>query len=141
MPDLWSGLGVNFSYAYAESEVTQLVDLSGESFRIPLDGLSDDVVSATVFWSYEDFETRANVRYRSPFVSEQTAINSQTVFFDSETVIDYQASYNITENSKILFQVNNVTDQPTKSYFGREAFTGTIQYFGRQFFLGFSYKL
>ena len=141
LPDLWSGLGVNLSYAYAESEVTQLVDLSGDSFEIPLDGLSDDVLSATVFWSYEDFETRVNVRYRSPFVSEQTAIGTQTVFFDSEAVVDYQASYNISDNSKILFQVNNVTDQPTKSYFGREAFTGTIQYFGRQFFLGFSYKL
>ncbi|MBT8449942.1 MAG: TonB-dependent receptor, partial [Gammaproteobacteria bacterium] len=142
LPDLWSGLGVNLSYSYAESEVTQLQNLSGESFQIPLDGLSDDVLSATVFWEYLDFETRVNVRYRSPFVSDQTnGINTQTVFYDSETVIDYQASYNITENSKVLFQVNNVTDQPTKSYFGREAFTGTLQYFGRQYFLGFSYRL
>jgi len=118
-----------------------LIDLAGASIEIPLDGLSEDVLSATVFYSYEDFETRLNVRYRSPFVSEQIAINEQTVFFDSETVIDYQASYNLSEKMKVLFQVNNLTDQPTKSYFGAEQFTGTLQYFGRQFFLGMSYQL
>ena len=113
-----------------------------DTFRnVPLDGLSEDVLSATVFWSYDDFETRLNVRYRSPFVSEQVAVNSQTVFYDSETVIDYQASYSLSENAKLLFQVNNLTDQPTKSYFNQTDFTGTIQYFGRQFFLGFNYQL
>jgi TonB-dependent receptor len=141
LPEPWSGLGVNMSYAYAESEVTQLIDLAGASTEIPLDGLSDDVLSATLFYSYNDFETRINVRYRSPFVSEQIAVNEQTVFFDSETVVDYQASYNLSDNSKLLFQINNLTDQPTKSYFGAEQFTGTLQYFGRQIFLGISYQL
>ncbi len=141
LPDFWSGLGVNFSYSYTESEVTQLTDLFGESIPLPLDGLSDDVVSATLFWEYEDFETRVNVRYRSPFVSEQIAVNEQTVFFDSETVVDYQASYSLSDNAKVLFQINNLTDQPTKSYFNQTAFTGTLQYFGRQLFLGFSYRL
>ena len=39
----------------------------------------------------------------------------------------------------VLFQVNNLTDEPTKSYFGEEANTGTIQFFGRQYFVGANY--
>ena len=141
LPQPWSGLGVNVSYSYTDSEVSKLTDFGGSSIELPLDGLSKDVLSATIFYEYDDFETRLNIRHRSRFVSEQIAVNEQTVFFDGETVIDYQASYNIGDNSQILFQVNNLTDQPTKSYFGTEQQTGTIQYFGRQFFLGMTYQL
>jgi hypothetical protein len=42
---------------------------------------------------------------------------------------------------KFLFQINNLTDEPNKTYFGEEHQTGTIQYFGRQYFLGLSYSL
>ncbi|TQV89675.1 TonB-dependent receptor [Aliikangiella coralliicola] len=141
LPEPWSGLGVSGSYAYTDSEVSKLTDFGGSSIDLPLDGLSKDVISATVFYEYDDFETRINVRHRSRFVSEQIAVNEQTVFFDGETVVDYQASYAFDESGTIVFQVNNVTDQPTKSYFGTKAQTGTIQYFGRQFFLGMTYQL
>ena len=40
----------------------------------------------------------------------------------------------------LLAQVNNFTDEPTRSYFGQTAQTGTIQYFGRQFYLGASFR-
>ncbi len=81
------------------------------------------------------------MRYRDEFVSEQVAVESQTVNYDGETVLDYQASYQMNDNLGLVFQVNNLTDEPTKSYFGETAQTGTLQYFGRQFFLGFTYSL
>ncbi len=141
LPAPWSGLGVNLSYAYTESEVSKIVDQGSAEVELPLDGLSRDVLSATIFYEYKDFETRINVRHRSEFVSEQIAVNEQTVFFDDETVVDYQASYRFNENGTILFQINNATDQPTKSFFGTaQRQTGTIQFFGRQLFLGVNYK-
>ncbi|MBN25195.1 MAG: TonB-dependent receptor [Alteromonadaceae bacterium] len=141
LPDLWSGLGMSASYSYTESEIQTQTTLGGASVEQTLPGLSENVVAATLFWEYEDFETRLSVRWRDAFVSKQVAVNEQVVNFDSETVIDYQASYNINENLGMLFQVNNLTDEPTKSYFGSEAQTGTIQYFGRQIFLGVTYSL
>ena len=129
------------SYSYTESEIQTQTTLGGASVEQTLPGLSENVVAATLFWEYEDFETRLSVRWRDAFVSKQVAVNEQVVNFDSETVIDYQASYNINENLGMLFQVNNLTDEPTKSYFGSEAQTGTIQYFGRQIFLGVTYSL
>jgi len=141
LPGAWSGLGINVSYAYTDSEVSKITDFGGSTIDLPLEGLSRDVFSGTLFWEYQDFETRINVRHRSRFVSEQIAVNEQTVFFDDETVVDYQASYQFSEHGSVLFQVNNLTDQPTKSYFGTEQQTGTIQYFGRQFFLGMTYSL
>lgn len=141
LPDLFSGLGFNASYSYTESEVQSITSLGGDSATQSLPGLSNNVFSATLFYGYEGFETRISARYRDAFVSEQVAINDQVVNFDSETVMDYQASYQVMDGLNVLFQVNNLTDEPTKSYFGTEQKTGTLQYFGREFFLGFTYAL
>jgi outer membrane receptor protein involved in Fe transport len=73
-------------------------------------------------------------------VSEQVAINEQVVNFVAETVIDFQTSYTLTDSLTMLLQVNNLTDEPTQSYFGTKQRTGTTQYFGRQFYLGFTYS-
>ena len=52
----------------------------------------------------------------------------------------YEFQHGPLKGFTILAQVNNVTDEPTKSYFGQQAQTGTIQYFGRQYYLGGSFK-
>jgi len=56
-------------------------------------------------------------------------------------VVDYQASYEINDNWSVLFQVNNLTDEPTRSYFTSPEQTGTIQFFGTQYYLGMTYQL
>lgn len=139
LPELWSGLGISASYSYTESEIQQQVSLGAQTIDITLPGLSKNVATATVFWEYEGFETRLSARFRDNFVSEQVAVEAQTVNFDGETVLDFQTSYQINDQFGVLLQVNNLTDEPTKSYFGSSTNTGTIQFFGRQFFLGANY--
>ena len=139
LPGLWSGLGVNASYSYTESEIQRTTGNGVYTGNLP--GLSEQVASVTLFWEYEGFESRVSTRYRNPFVSKQVGVNEQTVNYDGETVVDFQASYAINDNLSVLFQANNVTDAPTKSYFGDESLTGTIQYFGTQYFLGMTYSL
>ncbi|MBT0586470.1 TonB-dependent receptor [Alteromonas oceanisediminis] len=139
LPGAWAGLGVSASYSYTESEIQRTV--GNGVFASALPGLSENVAQLTVFWEYEGFETRISGRYRDQFVSEQVAINDQTVNFDEELVIDYQASYEINDNLSVLFQINNVTDEPTKSYFSSQEQTGTIQFFGTQYFMGLTYSL
>ncbi|MDP2714861.1 TonB-dependent receptor [Rheinheimera sp.] len=139
LPEMWSGLGVQGSYSYTESEVSLINDLGGAATETSFEGLSQDVFTGTVFWNYRGFDARVSARYRSPFVSSQVGIDEQITNFDSETVIDMQTSYDVNDHFKLLFQVNNLTDEPTKSYFGDKAQTGTIQFFGRQFYLGAVY--
>ncbi|TGV18756.1 TonB-dependent receptor [Pseudoalteromonas sp. MEBiC 03607] len=140
LPSPFEGLGINASYSYTESEVQSITDLGGDSVSQDLPGLSNNVFNGTLFYSYENFETRLNVRYRDDFVSEQVAVNEQVVNFDAETVVDFQTSYQFTDSFGMLLQVNNLTDEPTQSYFGTTSKTGTTQFFGRQFYLGFTYN-
>lgn len=139
LPGMWSGLGLNASFSYTESEIQRTTGNGVFTGNLP--GLSEQVASVTLFWEYEGFESRVSTRYRNPFVSKQVGVNEQTVNYDGETVVDLQASYDINDNLSVLFQANNVTDAPTKSYFGNESLTGTIQYFGTQYFLGMTYSL
>ena len=141
LPGYWSGLGFSGSFSYTESNIEQQTDLSGSTVNITLPGLSEKVYSATAFYDWEDFSTRINVRYRDRFVSEQVAVETQLAFFNDETVVDYQASYAINDRLSVLFQVNNLTDEPTKTYFNQVSQTGTLQFFGRQYFLGMSYSM
>ncbi|MBB1338376.1 TonB-dependent receptor [Pseudoalteromonas sp. SR44-2] len=140
LPEPFNGLGANASYSYTESEIESITSLGGDTLVQSLPGLSNNVLNATLFYALDDFETRLNVRYRDEFVSEQVAINEQVVNFDAETVIDFQTSYRFSDSLTMLLQVNNLTDEPTQSYFGSQQRTGTTQYFGRQFYLGFTYS-
>lgn len=139
LPSFWSGLGVSASYSYTESEIETEVLNGVQSFKSDLKGLSPNVYTVTGFWEYEGFETRLSTRFRDDFLSDQSALANQEIRYDAETVMDYQASYQVNENFGLLFQVNNLLDEPTKSYWGDTALTGTIQFFGRQYYLGANY--
>lgn len=142
LPGAWSGLGVSLNYAYTESGTTIPSDLGGLQQEQSLPGLSRNVASAAVFYDYGRFSTRLSGNYRSAFVSgAQVAFDYQTVYFAPEKVFDFQAGYQFTKHLKGLLQVLNLTDQPTRSYFGNPTQTSTIQYFGRTIYAGVSLSL
>ena len=142
LPGIWSGLGVSADYAYTQSNVEVPSDLGGFPQQQALPGLSKNVADAALFFDYARFSTRLAANYRSPFVSaSQVSFNFQTVYFAAETVVDYQASYNFTKHLSALFQVLNLTDQPTQTYFGNPTETSTIQYFGRTYYFGLNFSL
>jgi iron complex outermembrane receptor protein len=141
LPGIWSGLGMNASYSHTDSNVERTNNLGGESKDIGMPGLSPNNFSATVFYDYENFSTRVNYRYREAFVANQVAVETQEVFYADEAVVDFQASYKLDNGLEFVFQANNLTDEPSKTYFGTEAQTGSIQYFGRQYFLGVNYRM
>jgi len=132
---------MNASYSHTDSNVERTNSLGGESKDIGMPGLSPNNFSATLFYDYENFSTRVNYRYREAFVANQVAVETQEVFYADEAVVDFQASYKLDNGLEFVFQANNLTDEPSKTYFGTEAQTGSIQYFGRQYFLGVNYRM
>jgi outer membrane receptor protein involved in Fe transport len=54
--------------------------------------------------------------------------------------LDFQASYDFGNGVSAVFQAKNLTDEVNASYWGSEELTGTIQHFGRQYFLGVNYS-
>ena len=129
--------------ALTHSTVSNPTTLGGPTSYIGLPGLSKRVASAAVFYDYGPFSARLSGNYRSKFASDtQMSVTNQMVTFAAETVYDFQASYNITDQWSVVYQMLNLSNQPTRTYFGSDpSQTGTIQYFGRTNYLGLQLKL
>ncbi|KLD65764.1 TonB-dependent receptor [Dyella japonica] len=142
-PGIWEGLGVQANLALTHSTVSNPTTLGGPTSYIGLPGLSKRVASAAVFYDYGPFSARLSGNYRSKFASDtQMSVTNQMVTFAAETVYDFQASYNITDQWSVVYQMLNISNQPTRTYFGSDpSQTGTIQYFGRTSYLGVNFKL
>ena len=144
LPGYFSGLGANVNFSYTESEIETPSSVPGEDGQLgPIEGLSPRVLSATLFYDWDEkFSARLSGRYRSPYLSEQIAIgSSQSAYFQEETIISAQMSYNFTENLQAVISADNITDEPNISYFGDTSRTGTIQYFGRTIYFGVNYTM
>lgn len=143
LPGIWSGVGFDANLALTQSNVHNPTNLAGPTTYIGLPGLSKRVASAAVFYDNGTFSARLSANYRSSFLSNtQIAVTNQLVTFASETVYDFQAAYNITSQLSVVYQMLNLSNQPTKTYFGgNPQQTGTIQYFGRTSYLGVNFKL
>ena len=144
LPEPFNGLGFTGNVSYTESELKNEFTAvqGGGPETSPLPGLSKVVWSAAVFYDYNDvFSTRMNVRYRDDYIGDQIALGqSQQAFFQEELIVDFQASYQFNDTFQGVFSVSNITDEPNISYFGEEFNTGTIQYYGRQYYLGINAK-
>ncbi|MCJ8318394.1 MAG: TonB-dependent receptor [Colwellia sp.] len=144
LPGYFAGLGANVNFSYTESEIEVESQVPGEDGELgPIEGLSPRVLSATVFYDWDDkFSARFSSRYRSAYLSQQIAIgDSQSAYFEEETIFSAQMSYNFTENFQAVISADNITDEPNISYFGDTVRTGTIQYFGRTIYFGVNYKM
>jgi len=144
LPGYLSGLGANVNFSYTQSEIDVKSKVPGENGALgPIEGLSPRVLSATLFYDWNDkFSARLSSRYRSAYLSQQIAIgDSQSAYFEEETIYSAQMSYNFTENLQAVVSADNITDEPNISYFGDTVRTGTIQYFGRTIYFGVNYKM
>ena len=127
----------------------------GNNPAVPLDGLSGQTTSVTAYYEKYGFSARISGHHRSKF---QTTVrgtfgDAATSAILAETIADMQLGYAF-ENGRmkglsILFQVNNVGNEPYRTQVGvtvgganptallPERYTT----FGREYLLGVNYKL
>ena len=113
---------------------------------IPLPGLSKTVWNATVYYESNGFSARLATNARSKYIGEITNFSNDRTFqyVKGNQITDFQTSYEWQEgrmkNFMILFQINNLTNEPYVSYQQSEARVIDYQTYGKQFLLGFNYK-
>jgi iron complex outermembrane receptor protein len=151
--DAFSGFGVILSYAHTESSIT-IQDPPGNNFvtgnglgTIPLPGLSEDVWSATLYYENAGFSARVGTRARSKYIGEVTnfANDRALKYVKGDQITDAQIGYEFgpgrLQGLSLLFQVNNLTDEPYIAYAATETRQQDFQEYGRQILLGVNYRL
>jgi iron complex outermembrane receptor protein len=137
------GFGMQASVSYTDSEIQP--DPTQGPTTVP--GLSETVANITVYYERNGFQARVANRYRSEFLGEVAGFgNGRTLrSVAAENVVDAQIGYTFQsgplENLGILAQVNNLTDEPFKTFQnGDERQTIDFQRYGRTYLFGVSYR-
>ena len=153
LSDALSGFGLILSYAHTESSIT-IQDPPGTNTvpgnnlgTIPLPGLSEDVWSGTLYYENAGFSARVGTRARSKYIGEVTNFANERAFkyVKGDMITDAQIGYEFgpgrLQGLSLLFQVNNLTDEPYIAYAVSETRQQDFQEYGRQILLGVNYKL
>jgi TonB-dependent receptor len=151
--DSLSGFGTILSISQTDSGI-KIFDTpgtgttSGTGFGvIPLPGLSKTVWNATLYYEKYGFSARVATRSRSRYIGEITNFANDRAFrfVKGDTITDFQMGYEFGEGRfnglSVLFQVNNLTDEPYVAYAVDESRIIDYQTYGRQFLFGINYKL
>lgn len=144
------GFGMTGSVSWTKSNIHQANDLNN-----PLEGLSGTVSSLVVYYEKAGFQARVAQRYRSRYMAAVRNAWGDTSYttIEPETVTDFQVGYGWESGAlkgfSVLFQVNNLTDEPYRTMMTVDSnsgtvpgnlFPGTYDKYGRQYLLGVNYK-
>lgn len=142
LPAPFDGFGTYLNYSYTDSDIT-VQERDNAIGATALPGLSKHVGNATLYYSKRGFEARIAYRYRSNYATE-LGDTDRLLYTRSEGVLDFQTSYKFQNgplrNVELLFQANNLTDEPFETYYGDPRLQGRYERFGRRFLAGVSYS-
>jgi outer membrane receptor protein involved in Fe transport len=141
------GFGAIFAYSYTDSSIEVAGSINNVAKTdIPLPGLSQDVMSVTFYYEKHGFGARIATRYRSEYIGEVTNFANERAlrYVDSDTITDAQVSYlfgsGTLEGLQLLFQVNNLTNEPYVAYVEDPARILDYQEYGTQYLVGVNYR-
>ena len=146
--DALDGFGAILSYSYTDSDIEIPGSVSSvPNDHIPLPGLSQDVWNATLYYEKYGFGARIATRYRSEYIGEVTNFANERGFryVDDDMITDAQVSYTFGNGGtlnglQLLFQVNNLTNEPYIAYSVSKSRLLDYQQYGTQYLVGANYR-
>lgn len=129
----------NINYILQTNPVTGQPTLARTA---PLVGLSPETASGTLYYEDDRFSIRSTVNYRGGFLTGIPGPQDSDANGNASSIfVDASASYNITENIKLIAEVSNITNEQNRLY------TDTIRQdplytasFGRTFALAANFQ-
>ena len=149
------GFGALFSLSQTSSNIeindppggsNSLISTNGLGI-IPLPGLSKTVWNATVYYENAGFAVRLATNARSKYIGEITNFSNDRTFqyVKGNEITDFQMSYEFQSGRmkgvQLLFQINNLTNEPYVSYQKSESRIIDYQTYGKQFLFGATYRI
>lgn len=125
LPGLWDGVGVQSSFTFLDSEQTNpITNSAGEVIGYdegPMFGVSDTSYSVALAYERESFDARLAYVWRDDFLNNNEAAlfaNPLGVYRDAQSSLDFQFSYDITDELIVTFDATNLTEEVYQSRYG-----------------------
>jgi len=137
------GFGFFGSVSHVDSEIK----FATSNIPITVPGQSTWVGTAEAYYEKRGFQARMSYRYRSSFLAELAGLSANPEFrtAKAEGILDAQIGYEFQTGSlaglAIMAQAKNLTDRPFVTHEeGDKRLVREYQRYGRDFYLGISYK-
>jgi TonB-dependent receptor len=117
LPGFLSNFGVLGSYTYVKSKITYILSPIQTTTDDLID-LSKNAASGTLYYEDKRFSIRGTASYRASFNRGiPSGANDSDVRANASTLfVDASASYNLTENVKLIVEAQNLTDERNTLY-------------------------
>lgn len=141
LPGTLSNFGALANFTRVRSNIDYIV-AGGGTRTAPLVGLSPETASGTLYYEDDRFSIRSTVNYRAAFLTGVPGPQDSDANGNASSIfVDASASYNISENIKLIAEVSNITNETNRLY------TDTTRqdplytaYFGRTFALAANFQ-
>lgn len=153
LPHPFDGLGVKASYSYADSSFeTQdlrlgdqkdpLTGASAPGLIAPVNifGLSKNVASGSIYYNIGPIELQAIGKYRSAYYQQFVGAASQNRVVRDATVIDFRASWRVTNALRISFEGSNLNNERRIEDMPIPGSVRELHLYGPRYYLGARYK-
>ncbi|MFT4254247.1 MAG: TonB-dependent receptor, partial [Caulobacter sp.] len=139
LPGLLSGFGVDTNYTYQEAKDVELYSTLDGS-PLPFPGLSKSSANLTLWYDKRGINARLAYNYRSKYLYSAADTSGQPVFKEPTGYLDGKISWKPgPQGLQFFVEGKNLTKEEERATAGDIRLTEQ-GYFGRRFFMGFTYK-
>lgn len=111
LPGALSNFGLLANFTRVRSNIDYIV-AGGGTRSAPLVGLSPETASGTLYYEDDRFSIRSTVNYRGAYLTGIPGPQDSDANGATKTIfVDASASYNLTENIKLIAEVSNITNE------------------------------
>jgi TonB-dependent receptor len=121
-------LGANATLTDSSAKIAS----QGQTRNIVLPSQSKQVGNMSIGWQDQKFSIRLAGNYKSRFLQEVGAIDTQVndLYADAQMYVDLSASYFITPKVQLTFDAQNITDEKFYAYQNRRSYNAQYEQYG-----------
>lgn len=133
LPGLLSGLGAKVSYNYVDSNFEFEDSRYGDQYIVNADGsvtqtnvgiiapaglpgLSENTLSAQVYYGIGDFDMSVNYKYRDQYFQPFTSDGTRLRYIGEVGVWEARAAYKINDNFRVSAEIINIGSEPKEQF-------------------------
>lgn len=148
LPGILDGFGVQASYTFLDSEqdipvVNDAGKVTGTD-TLPIFGVSDSSYSVVLAYDKNDLDMRLSYVWREDFLQRNEAAlfaNPLGVYRAPETSLDFQLSYDVSDQLTVTFDGTNLTEEISHEYYEHsDIYNFSNSLYSRTFALGARYS-
>jgi len=134
-------LGANLTLTKSDADISGYENGVLQHRSIDLPSQSDTVGNLMLGWEDDSLSLRLSANYKSDYLDEVSGFSTDQydTVADSQTFVDFSASYFITRQLQLKFEALNITDEVYYTYVNRKRYNAQYEEYGPTYKLGLTF--